>query len=87
VVNLAIETGKYINMTGSFHYSQNDEYIDGLFMDTTVDGLLFNGVMTGVLKFIFEIKNSSLGTVLPYLVQFDNGFAAFNTKNATTKNE
>ncbi len=56
-------------------------------MTTSVDNLLFSGVITGALNWIFTERWSLFQDKLPYLVQKENGFAAFNTKNATAYNE
>jgi len=55
-----------------------------LFLEDTVDNILFQGVDN---RLVQELKNNfALKSRLPPAVQ-DNGFAIFNTKNATTNNE
>merc|ERR1712226_667119 len=66
------------------HYGtyRKDEWIDSLFMDVTVDGLIFNGVKPGVVNLAFECFNVTMGTLYPpKLLQYDTGFAALNKRN------
>jgi lysosome membrane protein 2 len=55
-----------------------------LFMEDSVDNILFGGVNNDLVKLLLE--NNALKKQLPPAIQ-DNGFAIFNTKNATTHNE
>ena len=56
-------------------------------MTVTVDGLLFGGVIPGVLQFVFTHKMESVGTLLPPQVNEDSGFAAMMGKNDSADNE
>jgi len=56
-----------------------------LFMEDTVDNILFQGVKSPVV--IELLTNSALKGKMPPAIQFKNGFAIFNTKNASTHNE
>jgi len=55
-----------------------------LFLEDTVDNILFTGVNNDVVDLLRT--NAALRTHLPPAIQ-DNGFAIFNSKNATSHNE
>lgn len=88
VINKAITTGDYSQTKPPFEDVHNDAWLDTLFMKTTVDDFIFNGVIPGFLQFIFDNKMSSVGSQLPEtVIDVETGFAALCNKNGSTKNE
>ena len=86
-INGAITTGHYRFFNTTSHKFEDvfdDAWLDSLFMESSVDDLIFSGTIPGALKFIFDYKMASVGTLLPPQIQEENGFAALNTKNAST---
>ena len=71
----------------NYHEDENGDYdnpqwVDSLFMEVSVDGLIFNGVKPGVVQQAFDCYNASMGTLYPAkLLQYDTGFAALNKRN------
>ena len=72
---------------GLVHIYNDESLKDSLFMETSVDQLIFNGIKPGTVEFVTRCKMSSIGTLLPPVIQEDNGFAALNTKNGSYEME
>ena len=73
IVNKAITKGEYFNSKPPFGTIHDDAWLDTLFMNVTVDGLIFNGVTPGILKIVFDYKLGLVGEDLPYVIQATNG--------------
>ena len=85
-INQAVVNGTY-KLEFPLPHPYHPEWIDTLFMNTTVDDLIFNGTIPGALQFVFDKKMASVGTLLPPQIQEENGFAALNTKNGSYEME
>ena len=87
--NSAMKNEKFVLASRCENYHTNDDgdydnpqWVDSLFMDVSVDGLIFNGVKPGALQLAFDCFNVTMGTLYPpKLIQYDTGFAAFNKRN------
>ena len=49
-------------------------------MNVTVDGLIFNGVKPGIVKFLVDNKLTSFQDYLPDVIQVTNGGKIINLK-------
>ena len=63
-----------------FENLHDDAWKDGLFMNVTVDGLIFNGVKPGIVKFLVDNKLTSFQDYLPDVIQVTNGGKIINLK-------
>ena len=87
--NSAMKNEKFVLASRCENYHTNDDgdydnpqWVDSLFMDVSVDGLIFNGVKPGALQLAFDCFNTTMGTLYPpKLIQYDTGFAALNKRN------
>ena len=87
--NSAMKNEKFVLASRCENYHEDDngnydnpQWMDSLFMDVSVDGLIFNGVKPGALQLAFDCFNTSMGTLYPpKLIQYDTGFAALNKRN------
>ena len=73
IINKAVTKGEYFNPKPPFATIHDDAWRDSLFMNVTVDGLIFNGVIPGVLKIVFDYKLGLVGEDLPPVIQATNG--------------
>ena len=74
ILNKAITTGEYRNLKPpDFATLHDDDWKDSLFMNATVDGLIFNGVMPGIIKFVIDYKLVLVGEDLPIVIQGTDG--------------
>ena len=74
ILNTAVTKGEYRNLKPpDFATLHDEEWKDGLFMKATVDGLIFNGVMPGIVKFVIDYKLGLVGPDLPIVIQGTNG--------------
>ena len=80
--NSAMKNEKFVlaNRCNNYHTNNetglydNPQWVDSLFMNVTVDGLIFNGVKPGALQLAFDCFNASMGTLYPpKLIQYDTG--------------
>lgn len=65
----------------------NEDYKDKLFVNTTVDDFIFGGYKHGVIRWLIENKWAVFEEYMPTQITKENGFAVFNQKNDTAKNE
>ena len=74
ILNKAITKGDYFNLKPpNIGHVYDDGWKDSLFMNATVDGLIFNGVMPGIVKFVIDYKLGLVGPDLPIVIQGTNG--------------
>ena len=74
ILNTAVTKGDYSNYhPPDFAKLHDDAWIDSLFMEATVDGLIFNGVVPGIIKFVIDYKLGVFGEDLPIVIQGTNG--------------
>ena len=74
IFNKAITMGEYRNLKPpDFATLHDDEWKDDLFMNATIDGLIYNGVRPGIIKFIIDYKLGLFGDDLPQVIQGTDG--------------
>ena len=74
ILNKAVTKGEFLNMKPPDYSTLHDEeWKDSLFMKATVDGLIFNGVTPGIVKFVIDYKLGLVGPDLPIVIQGTNG--------------
>ena len=74
ILNTAVTLGDYSNYhPPDFTKLHDDAWKDNLFMKATVDGLIFNGVVPGIIKFVIDYKLGVFGEDLPIVIQGTNG--------------
>jgi hypothetical protein len=74
ILNKAVTKGDYFNLKPpTIGHVYDDGWKDSLFMKATVDGLIFNGVMPGIVKFVIDYKLGLVGPDLPIVIQGTNG--------------
>ena len=74
ILNKAVTKGEFRNLKPpDFATLHDDEWKDNLFMNATVDGLIFNGVTPGIVKFVIDYKLGLVGPDLPIVIQGTNG--------------
>ena len=74
IFNKAITKGEYRNLKPPDYATVYDEeWKDSLFMNATIDGLIFNGVIPGSIKFVIDYKLGLVGDDLPIVIQGTDG--------------
>ena len=74
----------------SAHCEHNDDWLDSLFMTTSVDALIFSGTTPGSLRYAYDKQLLTWVPLFPPQIDQSSeqsGFAAYGYKNATAENE